>query len=104
MKGTTMWVESQALADGTSVGAQLPVVVETRGTELYVEASEPVDIGDLGPIGWADPEDPELVLVGENLFLRAGRFGAFATEATLDRVSTDIRAAHAHFVAESLRS
>ena len=54
--------------------------------------------GDFGTVGWADPVDPELVLVGENLFLRAGRFGAFATDATLEQVAQVIRRAYREFV------
>ena len=72
----------------------LPVLVERRGGELYLEVAEPVGIGDLRAVGWADPVDPELVLVGENLFLRAGRFGAFATDATLEQVAQVSRRAH----------
>ncbi|MBB1495101.1 hypothetical protein J4N02_00750 [Propioniciclava sp. MC1595] len=76
----------------------LPVSVERRGAELYLEVTESVDIGDFGTVGWADPVDPELVLVGENLFLRAGRFGAFATDATLEQVAQVIRRAYREFV------
>lgn len=81
------------LSDG-----MIEVTVERRGDELYVESAEPVDVGDLAGLGILDPVDPELVLVGENLFLRAGRFGAFASETSLASVTDTVRAAHADFV------
>ncbi|HHU38642.1 MAG TPA: hypothetical protein GXZ45_05105 [Propionibacterium sp.] len=73
-----------------------PVTIEQHGDEVYVEVVARLE-GSFDGLGWADPVDPELVLVGENLFLRAGRFGAFATEGTVDAVSRQVRAAHQEF-------
>ncbi len=78
-------------------GAVLPITIEQRGGELWVEACVPLHLGGVDGFGWQDPHDPELVLVGENLFLRGGRFGAFATEATVQQVIADVRAAHRDF-------
>lgn len=73
---------------------ELSLVVERRDGEFYIEMRRPIGVGEVPAFGQFDGGGQDLVAVGDNLFLRADRLGAFATEANLPQVSADVRAAY----------